>query len=143
MIASRACIDFIAQHEGFRTEAYQDGGGVWTIGYGSTGGVRMGDRITEPEARERLMRHVEEVERAVSKAVSVSIDQSQFDALVSLVYNIGAGQFAESTLLRKLNAGKVCAACAQFSRWNKINGKTSAGLAERRSAEAIMFAGDR
>ena len=143
MTASRACIDFIAQHEGFRTEAYQDEGGVWTIGYGSTGGVQPGDRITEPAARERLMDHVAGVEQHVSKVVTVQLYQDQFDALVSLVYNIGAGAFAESTLLRKLNAGKVCAATAQFSRWNKINGKASAGLAERRSAEAILFAGDR
>lgn len=143
MTTSRAGIDFIIQHEGFRADAYRDEGGVWTIGYGSTGGVKPGDRIAEPEARERLMRHVEGVEKKVGSLVSWPLDQGQLDALVSLVYNIGAGAFEDSTLLRKLNAGKVCAACAQFSRWNKINGKTSAGLADRRSAEAIMFAGDR
>jgi GH24 family phage-related lysozyme (muramidase) len=88
------------------------------------------------------MRHIEQVERELSGLLPGNVTQAQFDACVSLVYNIGIGAFKESTLLRKLMAGKRAAATAQFSRWNKINGKTSAGLADRRSAEAILFAGE-
>jgi lysozyme len=136
-------VERLIKAEDFRKEAYPDSGGVWTIGYGSTGGVRPGDTITEPEARQRMMAHLARVEDNLARVVAVPLDQDQFDALASLIYNIGVTAFNESTLLRKLNAGKIANATAQFARWNKINGKPSAGLSERRAVEALLFAGDR
>lgn len=77
-------------------------------------------------------------EAAVNK-VTVALNQNQFDALVSLTYNIGTGAFASSTLLKKLNAGDYKGAAAQFDVWNKAGGKRMQGLVNRRSTERKLF----
>lgn len=112
---------------------------VPTIGYGSTRGVTMGDTCTEAEALQMLREDVSEAEGCVSMAVDVELTQAQFDALVSLVFNIGCGAFRGSTILKLVNAGDFDAAQKQFGRWNKQAGKELAGLTRRRAAEAELF----
>jgi lysozyme len=112
----------LKQSEGCRLDAYQDEAGVWTIGYGDTGAVKPGDRITVEEAESRFVRRVQEFERAVLGAVKRPVSQGQFDALVSLCYNIGIGQFTGSELVRLFNADDLEAAARQFGRWIHVSG---------------------
>lgn len=99
----------------------------------------MGDTCTESEALQMLKEDCSEAEGCVSMAVDVELSQAQFDALVSLVFNIGCGAFRGSTLLKLLNAGDYAAAQQQFGRWNKQAGKVLNGLTRRRKAEAELF----
>lgn len=136
--------DAIKEHEGLRLVAYLDSVGVWTIGYGDTGkDVVKGLTITKEQAENRLSKRLAEFEGYVNKAVKVKLTQNQFDALVSLVYNIGPTNFNESTLLRKLNAGDYAGAADQFLVWNKgrVDGKLVAinGLTNRRKSERKLF----
>jgi len=145
MRTSQAGIDLIKRFEDFRARAYQDSAGVWTIGYGTTAGagvkVRPGMTISRAQAEEYLRDHLQQVERAVDRLVTVPLEQHEFDALVSFVYNVGGGAFAKSTLRRKLNAGDRKAAANEFLRWNKAGGKVLKGLKRRRAAERRMFLG--
>lgn len=140
-------IDAIKEHEGLRLVAYLDSVGVWTIGYGDTGpDVVKGLTITKEEAEERLRKRLVEFEGYVNTYVKVPIKQHQFDALVSLVYNIGPANFKTSTLLKKLNAGDYVGAADQFLVWNKgrVDGKLVVikGLANRRAKERKQFLGE-
>lgn len=146
MKISQNGIDLIKQFEGFRADAYKDQAGVWTIGYGSTfykdnTKVQKGDSITEPEALELFLDMLKDYENAVSNNVTASLNQNEFDALVSFVYNVGQGNFAKSTLLRLLNEGKVSrqVVAEEFKKWNKAGGKVSNGLTNRRAAEYNLF----
>lgn len=137
-------VDAIKEHEGLRLVAYLDSVGVWTIGYGDTGpDVVKGLVITKAEAEERLRKRLVEFEGYVNRAVKVKLTQNQFDALVSLVYNIGPTNFNSSTLLRKLNAGDYAGAADQFLVWNKgrVGGKLQVidGLTNRRKKERQLF----
>ncbi|NJO39831.1 MAG: lysozyme [Cyanobacteria bacterium CRU_2_1] len=126
--------------EGLELEAYIDAVGVWTIGYGTTTGVTPGMRITEAQAEEFLKRDLMKFENAVSKLVKVSLNDDQFSALVTFVYNVGDGAFADSTLLRLLNRRDYQGAADQLLRWNKGNGGVElAGLTRRRKAERALF----
>lgn len=139
MKLSNRGLDLIIGFEGLRLSAYTDFGGVWTIGYGHTSGVRPGQRITASRARALLRDDVATFERAVDRAVKVPLTQGQFDALVSFSYNCGEGALRSSTLLRKLNAGDYSGARREFARWVKDNGVTLSGLVRRRAAEADLF----
>lgn len=139
MRLSQRGLDAIKEHEGLRLRAYDDGVGVLTIGYGHTAGVRAGDQITAEQAEQFLREDVQIFEKTVHDAVHVSISQAQFDALVSLVFNIGAGAFRRSTLLAKLNAGDYSGAAQEFVRWNQAGGRVLAGLTRRRLAERDLF----
>lgn len=137
-------VDAIKEHEGLRLVAYLDSVGVWTIGYGDTGpDVVKGLTITKAQAEERLRKRLVEFEGYVNRAVKVKLTQNQFDALVSLVYNIGPTNFNSSTLLRKLNAGDYAGAADQFLVWNKgrVGGKLQVidGLTNRRKKERQLF----
>src|SRR4051812_37911101 len=101
------------EHEGCKLTAYPDpatGGEPYTIGVGHTGGVRAGDTCTEEQAREWLRRDAQTAVRCVNASVKGNLTQNQFDALCSLVFNIGCGNFGKSTLLRRLNEGDDAAA---------------------------------
>lgn len=140
-------IDAIKEHEGLRLVAYLDSVGVWTIGYGDTGpDVVKGLTITKEEAEKRLRKRLVEFEGYVNTYVNVPLKQHQFDALVSLVYNIGPTNFKTSTLLKKLNAGDYIGAADQFLVWNKgrVDGKLVVikGLANRRAKERKQFLGE-
>jgi GH24 family phage-related lysozyme (muramidase) len=129
----------IQSFEGLRLRAYQDSVGVWTIGYGTTAGVRPGMVITEEQALEFLRRDVDQFEAAVADLVTVLLTADQFSALVSFVYNLGAGSLRQSTLLKLLNQGNVHGAAEEFLRWNKAGGQVLAGLTRRRNAERALF----
>lgn len=131
----------IKEFEGLKLNAYLCPANVWTIGYGTTRGVKAGQAISEAKADELLREDVRDFERGVFDAVKVPLAQHQFDALVVLAYNIGLGAFRTSTLLRLLNKGELSAAASQFDRWNKAGGKTLAGLTRRRAAERKLFEG--
>lgn len=114
-------------------------GSPWTIGWGHTGGILPGDKITEGEARDLFLRDAQEFVDSVNRAVTVPLTQNQFDALVSFAYNVGARAFESSTLLRLLNAGKGYMADAEFLKWNKSAGTVVLGLVRRRKAERDLF----
>jgi lysozyme len=126
----------IAVHEGYRGEAYEPvKGDVPTIGFGTTEGVEMGDRITPERALVRLLNDANKFEKAVKRCAPVPLHQYEFDAYVSLTYNIGEGAFCRSTLVKKLNAQDYEGACAEILRWDKFKGKSLPGLTKRRQQE--------
>ena len=114
----------LIQREGFRTKAYRDSVGIWTIGVGHTSAagppiVRPGMTITRQEVEEILSRDLVQYESAVRTAVKAPLSQGQFDALVSLCFNIGVGGFRKSTVVRRLNEGNYRAAADAMLMWNK------------------------
>jgi lysozyme len=131
----------IERFEGRKNLAYLDGGGVWTIGVGHTRGVKKGMTATNAQIDKWFAEDSLEAVLGVNHAVRVPLTQNQFDALVSLAFNIGVEAFSKSTLVRKLNDGDSPGAAAQFVRWNQDNGKVVAGLTTRRLAEAVHFSG--
>ena len=143
MKTSQAGIDLIKEIEDIELTAYPDpgsGGEPYTIGYGHTGGVRPGDRITEAEAEDLLKRDLAKFEQGVERLVVVQLSQGEFDALVSFAFNVGLGALEASTLLRRLNAGEPrCTVYhEEMPRWvNGANGPMP-GLDRRREAEAKM-----
>lgn len=134
-----AGLNLIKQFEGLRLKAYDDGVGVWTIGYGHTLGVKKGDTITEAEATELLKLDVHNSEYAVSKYCRVPLTENEFSALVSFVFNVGATAFKNSTMLRLINQGNKTKAAKQFVRWVYAKGKYLEGLKRRREAERALF----
>ncbi len=147
MKVSQTGIDLIKHFEGLRLEAYKDIAGIWTIGYGHTGpDVSEGMRISEEEAEALLRKDLTRFEQGVSSAVKVALGQNQFDALVSLAYNIGINAFRGSTAKRLLNKGNFIQAADAITWWNKatINGirQKVPGLVRRRAAEAALFLTD-
>jgi GH24 family phage-related lysozyme (muramidase) len=138
--------DIIKVFEGERLKAYPDTAGIWTIGYGTTINpdtnkpIKEGDTIDKPTAERWLKTDIEKRQYALGKLIKVPINANQLAALTSLAYNIGLGAFQSSTLLRLLNQNKPKSEVAdQFLRWNKINGKISAGLTKRRQLEKELF----
>lgn len=129
----------IKRFEGLRCKAYQCSAGVWTIGYGHTYGVKRGDTITEKEADELLEQDLQYTKSIVESYVTVPLTQGMFNALCSFVFNVGAGAFKSSTLLRLLNAEQYDKAAREFDRWIYVNGKVSNGLKNRRTMERIVF----
>tara|TARA_R100000008_G_C3507895_1_gene127233 strand:+ start:99 stop:542 length:444 start_codon:yes stop_codon:yes gene_type:complete len=132
-------ISLIKKFEGCELEAYQDSVGVWTIGYGHTKDVKEGDKINQDEAEHLLEEEMPEYEGYVNDMVEVSLEQCQFDALVSWVYNLGPTNLSSSTLLKVLNEGEYDEVPFQIKRWNKAGGKVLEGLTRRREAEALLF----
>lgn len=141
MKTSDAGLNLIKQFEGLSLKAYKCPAGVWTIGYGSTSGVKQGMVITERQAVERLKQDVRVAEVALNK-LGVNFAQNQFDALVSWIFNLGAGAFATSTLKKRILAqADDEAICAEIVKWIHAGGKPLTGLKRRRVAEANMFIG--
>ncbi|WP_312056800.1 lysozyme [Acinetobacter courvalinii] len=144
MTTSKTGIDLITSFEDTKLKAYDDGVGVWTIGTGTTiypdgRKVKKGDTCTPDQAKAYFAHDLKRFEKAVNQSVKVSINQNQFDALVSLTYNIGEQAFKDSTLLAKLNKGDYLGAADQFPRWNKGGGKVLKGLVRRRADERALF----
>lgn len=132
-------LSLIKGFEGLRLKSYQDSVGVWTIGYGHTKGVTQGDTITEAKADMFLREDVKDAEDCVNQNVTVSLNQNQFDALVSFVFNLGSGNFTSSTLLRKLNTEDYIGAANEFQKWVYAGGQVLGGLVRRREAETNQF----
>ena len=142
MKLSQRGIDLIKQFEGYSSKAYPDpatGGAPWTIGYGTTKGVKPGMVITAQQAEKMLRDDVAKFESGVSSLITAPTTQGQFDAMVSLAYNIGLGNFGKSTLLKKHNARCYTCAADQFRVWNRANGKVMNGLTRRRAAEREVY----
>ena len=126
----------IAINEGYRGTAYTPvPNDVATIGFGTTKGVRIGDTITPTAALVRALGDVKEAADAVKRCVKVDLYPHEFDAYVSLTYNIGQGAFCKSTLVKELNAGRYEEACKQVLRWDHFKGKPLTGLTKRRREE--------
>lgn len=131
---------FIEKNEGLRLTAYQDGGGIWTIGYGHTGpGVVRGLVVTVAGAIKFLEQDLVAAVVNVNRLVKVGLSQSQFDALVDFTFNLGVKALANSTLLKKLNAGDYAGAAAEFIKWDHIGSKVVSGLLIRRQGEEALF----
>lgn len=142
MRVSQKGIDLIKKFEGIRLKSYICPAGVLTIGYGHTGSdVYPNQQITEEEAERLLRRDTESAQQAISSFVSVKLNQNEYDALVSFVFNIGPTAFVNSTLLKLLNHGadrKIVA--GEFGRWVKAGGDQPVqGLVRRRDAEKALF----
>jgi lysozyme len=139
----KAGLKLIKSFEGIKLKAYQDQKGVWTIGYGHTGGVKEGDKISKAQALVLLDKDLDRFEDAVCRLVKVKLTQNQFDALVSFAYNCGEGNLEKSTLLEYVNQKRFASAAEQFQNWNKIRIKgvltPSKGLTRRRKAEKALF----
>lgn len=143
MISDRG-LELIKLSEGYSDKAYSDPIGIPTIGYGTirVNGrpVTLGMTCTKEEASCWLKEHVESIaQRALDSLVRVPLTQNQADALLSFIYNVGAGNFEKSTLLKFLNEGKYEQAADQLLRWNRAGGKVLPGLTARRLEERALF----
>ena len=149
MRTPETAIALIKQFEGCNLTAYWDGGvspegfgiGKLTIGYGSTRDVCEGMTITQEEAEARLLQDLGEAETRVLNLVNAPLEDDQVGALVSFVFNIGAGNFERSTLLSKLNALDYTGAADEFERWDKVCGRPNEWQLRRRRAERALFSG--
>lgn len=141
--------EFIGRHEGFRADLYDDPAGHCTIGYGhlvhrgpcngsEPAEFRAG--ITKARALQLLQEDAGTAAAAINRSVAVPLSQHQFDALVSFVFNVGTGAFAESTLLKRLNQGDYDAVPGELDKWVNAGGKRLQGLVNRRAAEGRLFA---
>ena len=134
----------ICASEGYIDKAYLCEAGVWTIGYGTTvypngNPVKKGDIRTMPQALEWFYNDITPKEKVLNNKVSVPLTQNEYDALLSLMYNIGEPRFLTSTLLKLLNQNKKDLAAKEFLKWNKVKGKVSSGLSKRRMSEMALF----
>lgn len=140
---SAAALVGIAVDEGYKDKAYADpvkGTAVPTLGFGTTGGVKMGDTTTPVAALQRTLVDVQQFERSLKACVKVPLHQWEYDAYVHLEYNIGATNFCTSTLVKRLNAGDYQGACNAILMWKRVGdvdcsapgNKTCSGLWERR-----------
>ena len=144
MKISNKGLELLKEFEGFSSVAYLCSAKKATIGYGNTfwedgTPVKIGDQISKERAETLLKHVVDNFSVAVEVDIKIEVTQNQFDALVSLAYNIGLGAFKNSTLLRQLNRGNFVGASQEFLRWNKSNGKPLLGLTRRREREKLLF----
>lgn len=141
MKISKTGVSLIQQYEGLKLNSYLCPAGKWTIGIGSTyingKPVTKGMECTEDEAYEYLYEHLED--NVYQYIPNINLTQNQFDALCSLIYNIGGLNFSKSTLLKYLRSGNITEASNQFLVWNKVNTKVCNGLVIRRQEEKKLF----
>jgi len=134
-LSAAALVGLLVQ-EGYREKAYTPvPGDVATIGFGTTGGVKLGDTTTPTKALVRSLADVQKFEGALKQCVTVPLHQHEYDAFNSLAYNIGSGSFCRSTLVRKLNSFDYAGACQQILAWDKFKGQPLRGLTLRRQKE--------
>jgi lysozyme len=139
MIISKKGLDLLKSFEGLRLVSYRCPVGIWTIGYGTTQGIKEGMRITEKQAEIFLQQDLYKVEQTIQRLVKVPITQCIFDALAAFIYNVGGSAFEDSTLLNLLNQKKYSEAGDQLLRWDKAGDKELEGLTRRRRAERKLF----
>lgn len=139
LVLSPLGTDLIKKWEGTKQQAYLDSVGVPTICTGSTRNVYLGQYATLGECESRLKEDSTYAGKAIARLVKVKLTQEQYDALVSLTFNIGEGNFAKSTLLNRLNSNQCYAAGLQFNRWVYAGGKRLNGLVKRRAEESALF----
>jgi lysozyme len=139
-----AGLQLIKDSEGLKLQAYQDVAGIWTIGYGHTGGVQPGMTITDDQASQFLMQDLADIENQIDSATSpVPTTDNQFAAMVSLGFNIGWGNFQTSSVLKFHLAGRTAQAAASFILWDKahVDGELVEvpGLLARRQKESALY----
>lgn len=144
MTAESVAAEIIKQFEGCKLQAYPDpesaDGKPVTIGYGSTGaGIELGTVWTQEQADNALLARITQLKNQIDNLSQVELSDNQMGALCCLTYNIGIGNFKESTLLKELNACNAQAAADQFLVWNKSGGHVVEGLTRRREAERNLF----
>lgn len=138
-------LDLVKHFEGLYTDAYICPAGVFTIGYGHTDNVQLGQSITPLEAENILQDDMQKFAVAVEKAIRVELNDNEFAALVSFAFNCGTGNLLASTLCRKLNAGDYDCVPSELGRWVKATDprtgkkRTLSGLVKRRAAEGALF----
>lgn len=128
----------IQEFEGLRLKAYQCSADRWTIGWGHTKGVKWGNTCSVEQALEWFDEDLKDAEAALQN-VTVPLNENEFAALISFIFNFGETKFKTSTLLRKLNAKDYTGAALEFKKWNRSAGKVEEGLIRRRRAEALLF----
>ena len=129
---SAAGLVALVTHEGYTDKAVQPlPGDAWTVGFGTTGGVKPGDKITPPKALARALTDVQAFEGALKKCVTVPLSQVEYDEYLGFSYNVGSAAFCNSTMVRKLNALDYAGACNEFSRWTIFHGKDCRNPANR------------
>jgi len=116
-------------------------GDVATIGFGTTDGVKMGDKITAPVAVKRALGDVQKFEGAIKQCVTVPLTQNEYDAWISFSYNVGSSAFCRSTAAKKLNAGDYEGACREMDKWIYVKGRRIQGLVNRRAMERDLCLG--
>jgi lysozyme len=132
----------IALEEGFRDRAYIPvPGDVPTIGFGTTSDVKLGDRISPEQALVRLLKDAEKFDGALKQCVKADLHPYEYEAYLSLSYNIGSNAFCKSTLVKKLNAYDYEGACKEILRWDKFKGEPLPGLTNRRKKEYTLCIG--
>lgn len=130
----------IKRFESCMLKSYQDIRGIWTCGWGETGpDIVSGLVWTQAYADERFDARIDIVAQLVDEAVRYELNENEFSALVSFVYNIGIGEFMKSTLLRDINDGELDDVPNEFPRWCMAGGKKVAGLERRRAAEVALW----
>lgn len=139
MLLSSSGLARIRIFESFRPTAYKDAAGIWTAGYGHIKGVTETTTCAMAEALDWLMQDVAEAVDCVNKSVTVTLNQNQFDALVSFTFNEGSGNFRCSTMLDLLNQGSYTLAAMQLDRWVYVKKRKTQGLIDRRAAERKLF----
>jgi len=138
LATSAAGVAFVGHHEGLKKTAYRDPVGIVTVCYGHTATARLGQSYSKEACQALLQSDLRAAEAAVRRLVKVPLSQETFDALVSFVFNVGEGNFARSTLLRKLNAGDYVGACRELPKWTLARGRELPGLVTRRNDEMAL-----
>jgi len=132
----------IVMNESYNSTAYIPvKGDVPTIGFGTTKGVKLGDRTTPQNALKRALTDINQFEGALKQCVKVPLTQGEYDAYISLSYNIGSFAFCNSTLVKRLNAGRYEDACNEILQWDRFKGQKLAGLTKRRTEEYHLCLG--
>lgn len=140
MFCNLAGQQLIKGDEDCKLSAYRDQGGVWSIGYGHTGPeVTEGLTITQAQADRWFIQDLQNTCSALTRLLTVSVNDNQFSALSSWAYNVGIGNAADSTLIKLLNAGHYMLVPMQLARWNRVNGVVSDGLTKRRNDEIALW----
>lgn len=139
MNCNPAGIALLKEIEGYRSRAYLDTGGVWTIGYGHTRGVYQGMECTREQAEAWLREDLSDAEEAIDRLVEYELESNEFSALCSFVYNIGTGNFSKSAVLRCLNNGDFDEVPDHMRAWKYDNKKIIHGLEVRREKEIALW----
>jgi len=135
IVASAAVLVGVAVHEGYKSTAYQDVGGVYTVGYGQADGVKKGD-VTDPvRALVKLEQSLDEHAKGMVQCIKVPVSQGEYDAYLDFTYNVGVSAFCHSTLNKKLNDMDYAGACKELLKWVTAGGKPQPGLVKRRQEE--------
>ena len=129
----------IKSFEKLELTAYPDSGGIPTIAWGHTKGVKLGDTCTLEQAEEWFQEDTLAAVHGVDAALTTNVSQSQFDAMVSFTFNVGVGAEAHSTMAKLVNARNFAGAAAEFPKWSHVDGVPNAGLLRRREAEQALF----